>query len=64
MVFIRPTIISSAADAQALTGPRYAYIRDREMGQTGADQSQLDALVRDYMRAEPLTAVPAPALDR
>lgn len=58
MVFIRPTIISSAADAQALTGPRYAYIRDRELAHTGASQSELDALVRDYMQAQPVTAAP------
>ena len=56
MVFIRPTVIESAAAAQALTGPRYAYIRDRELAHTGATQSELDALVRDYMRAEPVTA--------
>lgn len=56
MVFIRPTVIDSAAAAQALTGPRYAYIRDRELAHTGATQSELDALVRDYMRAEPVTA--------
>ncbi len=60
MVFIRPTIIESAADAQALTGPRYAYIRDRELARSPDGLSNLDALVRDYMQAEPITALPPP----
>ncbi|MDP1618225.1 MAG: type II secretion system secretin GspD [Phenylobacterium sp.] len=60
MVFIRPTIIESAADAQALTAPRYAYIRDRELARSPDGLSNLDALVRDYMQAEPITALPPP----
>lgn len=61
MVFIRPTIINSAADAQALTAPRYGYIRDLEAARSVDGFSNLDALVRDYMQAAPITA-PAPGL--
>lgn len=61
MVFIRPTIINSAADAQALTAPRYGYIRDLEAARSADGFSNLDALVRDYMQAAPITA-PAPGL--
>ena len=60
MVFIRPTIIGSAADAQALTAPRYGYIRDLEAARSADGLSDLDALVRDYMQAAPVTAPPAP----
>ncbi|MGQ3017563.1 type II secretion system secretin GspD [Phenylobacterium sp.] len=60
MVFIRPTIIGSAADAQALTAPRYGYIRDLEAARSADGLSNLDALVRDYMQAAPITAPPPP----
>src|SRR5690606_16135832 len=30
MVFIRPTIVRSTADARAITAPRYEYIRDQQ----------------------------------
>jgi general secretion pathway protein D len=60
MVFIRPTIIGSAADAQALTAPRYGYIRDLEAARSADGLSNLDALVRDYMHAAPVTAPPPP----
>ncbi len=64
MVFIRPTIVKTAADAGRLTGERYEYLRASEMaaragrGQPGGD-SALDALVRDYLRAAPPAAGPA-----
>ncbi|MDP3383766.1 MAG: type II secretion system secretin GspD [Phenylobacterium sp.] len=60
MVFIRPTIIGSAADAQALTAPRYGYIRDLEAARSADGLSSLDAMVRDYMQAAPITAPPPP----
>lgn len=60
MVFIRPTIIGSAADAQAMTAPRYGYIRDLEAARSADGLSNLDALVRDYMQAAPITAPPPP----
>lgn len=67
MVFIRPTIIRDAADAQRMTAPRYTYLRDRQLAD-GDPEAALDALVRDYLRAPPpqlpaapASAVPAPA---
>jgi general secretion pathway protein D len=67
MVFIRPTIIRDAADAQRMTAPRYSYLRDRQLAD-GDPEAALDALVRDYLRAQPpqlpavpSSAVPAPA---
>ncbi|OHB33272.1 MAG: type II secretion system protein GspD, partial [Phenylobacterium sp. RIFCSPHIGHO2_01_FULL_70_10] len=59
MVFIRPTIIDSAASARAVTAPRYDYIRRQELSRSPDGISDLDALVRDYMQAEPVTAAPA-----
>ncbi|NIK08340.1 general secretion pathway protein D [Xanthomonas arboricola] len=63
MVFIRPTIIRDAADAQRMTAPRYSYLRDRQLAD-GDPEAALDALVRDYLRAQPpqLPAAPSPAV--
>lgn len=52
MVFIRPTIIRDAADAQRMTAPRYSYLRDRQLAD-GDPEAALNALVRDYLRAQP-----------
>ncbi len=53
MVFIRPTIIHDAGDAQQLAAERYDYIRDSEIGADGKGGGALDALVRDYLRTVP-----------
>jgi general secretion pathway protein D len=55
MVFIRPTIVRTAADAQRLAAERYAYFREAEQARSGtrSETTSLDALVRDYLRAEP-----------
>lgn len=53
MVFIRPTIVRSAADAQRLAAERYDYIRDAEQRQEGSGTTSLDVLVRDYLRTAP-----------
>jgi general secretion pathway protein D len=59
MVFIRPTIVRSAADAQRVAADRYDYIRQAEMTQEGSDTTSLDVLVRDYLRTEaPMRPVP------
>jgi general secretion pathway protein D len=58
MVFIRPTIVRNAADAQRLAGERYTYIRDADIAQSADGTSSLDALVRDYMRTAPPAAAP------
>lgn len=61
MVFIRPTIIRSSADARGMTAPRYGYMRDQQLQRSKTGQSELDQLVRDYMGALPPTAPAAPA---
>ena len=60
MIFIRPRIIHSAADAQAVTAPRYDFIRSDPalVDRTGANA--LDALVQDYLRTLPPVAPPPP----
>jgi general secretion pathway protein D len=60
MVFIRPTILRSAADARAMSGRRYDYIRNMQYVQDPAVEPSIDELVRDYMGAVPPSAVTAP----
>lgn len=62
MVFIRPRIVRTAAEARAVTGPRYDYIAAQQAVRNPARQSELEALVREYLRAEPPSAGPAAAL--
>lgn len=62
MVFIRPTIVRTASDAQRLAAERYDYIRDAEVAQNGGNPSEmttLDSLVRDYLRTTPPVMPPA-----
>lgn len=59
MVFIRPTILRSAADARALTGRRYGYMRDQQIRQNPDVEPSLDELLREYMGTAP--PVPGPA---
>ncbi len=64
MVFLRPTIVRSAADAARLAGERYDYMTAAEAqasaarGQAG-QPSALDELVRDYLRTNPPAMLPA-----
>ncbi len=60
MVFIRPTIIRSSADARGMTAPRYDYMRSQQSQRSKTGESDLDQLVREYMRTTPPT-MPAPA---
>jgi general secretion pathway protein D len=65
MVFIRPTILRSAADARALAERRYGYVRNQQLQQRPDREPTIDELVRDYMGAElpipPISAIgPAP----
>jgi general secretion pathway protein D len=55
MVFIRPSIIKSAADAQAIAADRYNYMRAAELAQRNdpAAITAMDELVRDYFRSTP-----------
>jgi general secretion pathway protein D len=62
MVFIRPRIVRTAEDARRVTAPRYDYIQMEQM-QThsglGASSATLDALVRNYLQANPPVSTPA-----
>lgn len=58
MVFIRPSIMRSAADARRITAPRYDYVRREQI--VGPDgRTSLERLVQDYLRANPPVADPA-----
>lgn len=60
MVFIRPTIVRTRQDAQAISARRYAYTREMQRERYPKQEPSLDALVRDYMGAAPPVA-PQPA---
>ncbi len=53
MVFIRPTIIRSPADAQALAADRWGYMRQQQLNNAPGVESSLDEMLRDYMRTQP-----------
>ena len=58
MIFIRPTIIHTAADADEVTARRWDHARIMQQERYG--DSSLDALALDYLRAAP---PPPPAAD-
>ena len=63
MVFIRPTIVRDAAQAQAVTAPRYDYMRARQMGNGGTagdGRALLDALIQDYFGTTAPVMPPVP----
>lgn len=60
MVFIRPTIIRSPADAQQLSADRWGYMRQQQLNNAPDREPGLDEMLREYMRAQP-PAAPAPA---
>ncbi|MEA3045659.1 MAG: ral secretion pathway protein [Sphingomonadales bacterium] len=53
MVFIRPTILRTAADAQAMSARRYDYVRGHQLIVNPNREPTLDELVRDYMGTVP-----------
>lgn len=55
MIFIRPTILRTAADARAVAARRYDYIRDQQLAQNPTREPTIDELVRDYMGTVPPT---------
>jgi len=61
MVFIRPTILHSAADARAMSARRYDYVRGQQMIANPEHEPSLDELVREYMGTVPPTVAPQPA---
>jgi general secretion pathway protein D len=58
MVFIRPTILRSAEDAQEVAARRYNYVRGQQLISNPNHEPSLDELVRDYLGTVP-PAVPA-----
>ncbi|HJR56803.1 MAG TPA: type II secretion system secretin GspD [Rhizomicrobium sp.] len=60
MIFIRPTILRSADDARRATAPKYEYVIGQQRAAEPSRQAQLEALVQQYLRAEPprMPAVP------
>lgn len=61
MVFIRPTILRSAADAQRLAERRYGYVRGQQLLANPDAEPSIDELLRDYMGIAPPIPVEAPA---
>ena len=57
MIFIRPTIVKTEADAQNLTADRWSYMRQQQLNATPGVEPSLDEMLRDYMRDTP----PVPA---
>ena len=53
MVFIRPTILRSAADSRRVTEQRYGYLRRLQADGIPNQEPSIDQLVRDYMGAAP-----------
>jgi len=62
MVFIRPTIIRSPADAQTLAADRWGYMRQQQLNNAPGVEPSLDEMMRDYMRAQPPVAPEAPGV--
>lgn len=56
MVFIRPTIIRSAADAQTLAADRWGYMRQQQLNNAPDREPSLDEMLRDYIRTQPPVA--------
>ena len=52
MVFIRPTIIRSPADAQTLAADRWGYMRQQQLNNAPGVEPSLDEMLRDYMRTQ------------
>ena len=57
MVFIRPTIIRTPADAQALSADRWGYMRRQQLNNAPGVEPSLDEMLRDYMRTQPPAAL-------
>jgi general secretion pathway protein D len=60
MVFIRPTILRTAADAKAYAERRYGYVRSQQLLGNPDQEPSIDELMRDYMGVQP----PGPVLSQ
>lgn len=56
MVFLRPTILRTTADAQGLAADRWGYMRGEQQRVHPDREPILDALLRDYMQVQPPAA--------
>jgi general secretion pathway protein D len=56
-VFIRPTIVRTAADARRITAQRYGTIRADQLRVRPNEEPSIDALVRDYLGTVPPVVV-------
>lgn len=56
MIFIRPTVVRTRADAQGLAADRWGYMRDAQIRATPGVEPALDEMIRDYMRSYPPVA--------
>lgn len=62
MVFIRPRIIRSSAEARDITAPRYDYMRRLPPMTTPDGDNSLDSVMRDYLNAaQPVASSPGSA---
>lgn len=61
MIFIRPTILRTAADTRRITEQRYGYLRLQQGVATPGREPSIDELVRDYLgAAAPVPSAPIP----
>ena len=61
MIFIRPTILRSAADSRKLAEQRYGYLRLQQGMQSPDEEPSIDQLIRDYLgAAPPIPSAPIP----
>ncbi|MEQ1725817.1 MAG: type II secretion system secretin GspD [Sphingopyxis sp.] len=60
MVFIRPTILTDAADNAAMTAQRYNIIRSEQLRRNPDAEPEIDLLVRDYLGTVPPIVAPRP----
>ena len=61
MIFIRPTILRTAADSRRITEQRYGYLRLQQGLAEPEREPSIDQLVRDYMgAAPPIPSAPIP----
>ena len=56
MVFIRPTILRTSADAREMAARRYGYVRTQELIANPGVEPSIDELMRDYMGVAPPAA--------
>ncbi len=64
MVFIRPTILRTSEDAQAIAARRYNYVRAAQIEFNPKVEPSLDTIVRDYLGANVPVAPPAGPTDQ